>query len=94
MTKKQEQLLNNYKRATLTELYQCYANPSQAKRNAYVCCRGKCYGMGGFGFKICGYNCTMFSVGWLYPNPETGVIMLHYETYRNTWDFEVPASQL
>lgn len=94
MTKKQQALWEQYKRANKISLASCYGKPSMEKVVAYRRCHIKCYDMDGFRFRICSHNCMVFTVGWLYPHPETGVIMLHYETAHNTWDFEVPADQL
>lgn len=92
MTKKQQGLWEQYKRAYKTNLYQCYANPSVAKRAAYRNIQTKCFLLHGWDIRIPSYNTMMFTMAFLYK--KDGKTMLHYETPNNTWDFEVPADQL
>lgn len=92
MTKKQQALWEQYKRATKRELGECYANPSAAKRQAYNCISMQCSMLNGWGIRIPSYNTMMFTMAFLYK--EDGKTMLHYVTNKNVWDFEVPAGQL
>lgn len=88
----QEQLWEKYKRATNETLDECYAHPSTAKREAHQTIRMKCFFMEGWRIRIPSHNTHMFTMAFLYN--KDGKTMLHYETARNVWDFEVPADQL
>lgn len=92
MTKKQQGLWEQYKRATKSNLHECYARPSEAKVQAFNGIMRWCFLLDGWGIRIPSYNTMMFTMAFLYKN--NGKTMLHYETNRNVWDFEVPADQL
>lgn len=77
-----------YKTAWKTELNECYASWSSYKQKAYDFQRILCYDMNGEGFKILSANTSFFTVAFLFPDPETGVLMLHIATGRNTYEFE------
>lgn len=77
-----------YKTAWKTELRECYSSWSNAKQKAYDYQRRLCYELDGFDFKIISATGWFFSVGFLYHDPETGVLMLHVATGRNTYQFE------
>ena len=78
----------SYNNAHIICLTEAYKNPSISKQRAYAYCIKKMLEMGGYGLRIMGYNTSFFTVGWLYTDPETGVIMLNVETYRNTYTIE------
>ena len=78
----------SYNNSRITCLAQAYKNPSISKQRAYADCIKKMFAMGGYGLRIMGYNTSFFTVGWLYTDPETGVIMLNVETDRNTYTIE------
>lgn len=92
MTKNQKALWEQYKRADKRVLEECYARPSAAKKSAYNDIHMKCFFMEGWRIRIPSYNAFMFTMAFLYN--KDGKTMLHYETNRNVWDFEVPADQL
>jgi len=87
MTKKQNQIVARHSASNLYYLHQCYDNPSWAKECAYERCKNKCAQASGYDFKIIGYNCMMFSVGFYYV--KDGKKMFHYETNHNALDFIV-----
>ena len=78
----------SYNNSRITCLAQAYRNPSISKQRAYNDCLKKMLEMGGYGLRIIGYNSCSFTVGWIYPDSETGEIMLNVETYRNTYQIE------
>ena len=92
MTKKQQALWEQYKRANKRGLHECYYNPSSAKCLAYNAIAALCWELDGWDIRIPSYNTMMFTMAFLYN--KDGKTMLHYETHKNTWDFEVPADQL
>lgn len=92
MTKKQQALWEQYKRATKSDLCECYKCASAAKERAYHEIMVLCFNLDGWGIRIPSYNTMMFTMAFLYK--KDGKTMLHYETNKNVWDFEVPADQL
>lgn len=92
MTKKQQALWEKYKRATKSDLCECYKCASDAKERAYYLIKVLCFDLGGWGIRIPSHNTHTFSMAFLYN--KDGKTMLHYETRYNVWDFEVPADQL
>lgn len=77
-----------YKTAWKTELRECYASWSYEKQKAYDYQRRLCYDSDGYDFRILSATGWFFSVGYLFPDRNTGVIMLHVATGRNTYEFE------
>lgn len=63
-----------------TELYHIYGKFSQAKINAFERCKALMQSLGGEGLRILGHNCDTFSVGFEFPNPETGAMCFAYIT--------------
>lgn len=49
-----------------SNLYECYANPSAAKRDAMDYCLRLCRDLNGTDLRIIGYNCMVFSVGFVF----------------------------
>lgn len=89
MTKKNEVLYNNYKRAEITTLSEAYKNPSIYKTRAYEAIIGEMRELGGINPRITSNNCQFFSMAFEYPCPKTGILRLRYYTGRNVYDFEV-----
>ena len=87
-TKRADNFRRSYNNALIIWLSEAYKNPSIYKQRAYADCIKKMIEMGGYRLRIMGYNSCLFTVGWLYTDPETGVIMLNVETYRNTYTIE------
>lgn len=87
-TKRAASFRRSYNNALITGLTQAYKIPSISKQRAYADCIKKMLEMGGYRLRIMGYNSCFFTVGWLYTDPETGVLMLNVETYRDTYTIE------
>ena len=79
---------NNY------DLYDVYASFSREKARAFDYCKDLCRRYGGFCLKIVGANSQTFSVGFEYPDTETGVMMFCWHTAYNTYTAEVDAEAL
>ena len=89
MTKQQTAWYRAYLNSHMTQLYHCYDSFSTAKQNAFIWCLRRCGEMHGSNPRIISYNTFGFSMAWEYMNPETGEIMLHVETPRNTYEFSI-----
>lgn len=82
--------VNQYSRmyfpVTLGDVYKSY---SVAKRNAWEYCQRKCESMNGRRLTVLSANNTFFTAAFEYTHPDTGVLMLHVETYANSYDMEM-----
>ena len=78
----------SYNTSLITSLTETYLKPSISKQRAYADCIKKMFEMDGYGLRIMGYNSHFFTVGWLYTESETGVIMLNVETSYNSYQIE------
>lgn len=88
--KKARSYVNQYDRTyfpvTLEDVYKSY---SVAKRNAWEYCQRKCESMNGRRLTVLSYNSNFFTAAFEYTHPDTGVLMLHVETYANSYDMEM-----
>ena len=87
MYKKDKQILQRYYNSDKYKLRQCYNRYSSDKENAFNACYNeylKDVEMFGYDmvhdFKIIGYNCDMFSCGWVVENDFTCKTYLRYFT--------------
>lgn len=87
--KKARYYVAQYKQAGYRSIYGCYKNPSAAKIAAWGYCNIKCTEMKGHDITVLSYNSQAFTAGWYYTHPDTGVLMLHVETYANSYDMEM-----
>lgn len=71
---------------TLDDVYQ---KCSVAKEKAWSYCMAKCERMNGRYLTILSYNSQTFTAAFEYAHPDTGVRMLHVETYANSYDMEM-----
>lgn len=76
--------VENYNRAYMTDLNECYGRFSNAKANAMEWCKRKMYDMNGHGMKILSYNTFGFTVGWLVGNDK-----LYIETPKNSYEIDL-----
>ena len=67
-TKKAQAYINAYKRSSIFDIYEAYANPSTAKTRADYNCRMMMQSEGGHDYKIISYNCNFFTVAWIAGN--------------------------
>ena len=88
--KKARSYVNQYSRIyiplTLDDVYNSY---SVAKLNAWEYCQRKCDNMNGRRLTVLSHNSNFFTAAFEYTHPDTGVFMLHVETYANSYDMEM-----
>ena len=72
--------INAYDNSTINYLWECYDHYSQYKINAYNRCLDLMNSLNGWGLRILSYNSNVFTVGFLFNDPETGVIRFAYIT--------------
>ena len=85
MTKKQENMLDSYKRMTSEYLYQIYKSCSAAKMEAYDACRRLQNEMKGYAGRV--EKCGSFFFTYAFKYMENGKEYLCYMTGRNTYKF-------
>ena len=88
--KKARSYVNQYSRMyyplTLDDVYNSY---SVAKRHAWEYCQRKCDKMNGRRLTVLSHTSNFFTAAFEYTHPDTGVLMLHVETYANSYDMEM-----
>lgn len=88
--KKARYYVNQYDRIyfplKLDDVYKSY---SVAKMNAWEYCKRMCDKMNGRRLTVLSYNSNFFTAAFEYTHPGTGVLMLHVETYANSYDMEM-----
>lgn len=77
-SKKAAALAQNYWNSYYRTLHDCYARPSYAKEMADFECRQIMVEYGGYDYRICSYNCQMFTAAFRFK--EKGVEYLAYIT--------------
>ena len=88
MTKVAQQKIENYRRATATELWDVYGSFSKGKVNAYKYCKELQEEYNGYDFRICGANSHQFSAGFLYRDGD-GIEHLMYITKSQNHDIRL-----
>lgn len=78
-TKRANEFINAYNRATAIELWEVYGTYSPAKARAEIWCREQMYKESGNGYRILSANSFSFTCGWI--NPEG----LRIETASNSY---------
>ena len=88
--KKARNFINQYENIyyplTLNDVYKSY---SVAKLHAWEYCERKCFKMDGKRLTVLSHNSSVFTAAFEYTHPDTGVRMLHVETYANSYDMEM-----
>lgn len=79
-TKLMRDAYNRYLASSLYTLGDCYGSYSVYKDRAFQRCADLYHRLDGNRFRIIGYNCNTFSVGFEFPDPETGVLSFAYIT--------------
>lgn len=87
--KKARSYVNQYNRTSYRTIYGCYKQPSQYKVAAWGHCLRKYGEMDGHNITVLSFNKSFFTAAWYYMHQDTGVLMLHVETYANSYDMEM-----
>ena len=92
MTKRQEQMLDNYRRATATELHQVYGRYSEKKREAFEECRKLQATYDGWGGRICTASPYKFTYAFKFNNGynQTCLCYITNITKSNMYEFPIP----
>lgn len=89
MNKKQSAIYHAYIRSDKYRLEDCYARYSTAKSHAWDYCVNLMMKFDGWGLKVVSYNGWVFTAGFEYADPETGVISFMYITPSKDEHWEV-----
>lgn len=89
-TKKAQAFIDSYNRTIVSYgyryLWNCYNTFSRAKQHAEDWLLNKMVSDGGFGYTVMSYNTFGFTCGYLYPEKDTGALILRVDTPRNTYE--------
>ena len=83
MTKRQQQIIDNYNKSTSYSLDDVYNNYSVYKARAERQIINEMQAVGGWGYKIIGANSCSFSCAYLRQNKDDGFIEIVYHTAQN-----------
>lgn len=89
MTKHNEGLFSNYKRAYMTDIFDAYTSPSINKCRAFRACEELKNSLNGYAERICSASCHFFTYAFRYHNANDGKEHLFYMTGRNNYDFAI-----
>ena len=88
--KKARSYVNKYERIlTPLSLDDVYKSYSAEKLRVWGCCQRICDRMNGRRLTVLSHNSNFFTAAFEYTHPDTGVLMLHVETYANSYDMEM-----
>lgn len=88
MTKRQQQIVNNYNRSSNYSLDDVYTNYSVYKARAEKDILNEMASENGWGYKILGANSCSFSCAYLRQNKDDGFIEIVYHTAQNKQVFD------
>ena len=99
MTKNEQkrQARNHYEAWKRSEDYALefvYGRYSANKTSAWRYCREKQRELNGYGLKVITHNCMVFTAGFEYSDPETGVAMFYYISPSFDCAIEITADML
>ena len=86
---KARNFITKYNTVPYRTIHDCYSRPSQNKIAAWGHCIMKYREMNGRNLTVLSYNTTNFTAAFEYTHPDTDVLMLHVETYANSYDMEM-----
>ena len=64
MTKRQESIIERYRKSNYDELYKCYGRVSTEKIKAWERCKALCASHDGSGLRVIGHGSWQFSAGF------------------------------
>ena len=78
--------ISAYNRAPALSIFGAYKNPSEAKICAERAVLREMTQRNGWGYKVINHTCQHFTAGYLFTDPETGVITLRVHTAQNAYE--------
>ena len=80
--------ISAYNRAPALSVYGAYKHPSDAKVRAERAILREMTQRNGWGYKVINHTCQHFTAGYLFTDPETGVITLRVHTAQNAYEMD------
>ena len=80
--------ISAYNRAPALSVYDADKHPSDAKVRAERAILREMTQRNGWGYKVINHTCQHFTAGYLFTDPETGVIMLRVRTAQNAYEMD------
>ena len=80
--------ISAYNRAPALSIFGAYKHPSEAKIRAERAVLHEMTKRNGWGYKIINHTCQHFTAGYLFTDPETGVITLSVHTAQNAYEMD------
>lgn len=77
-----------YNRAPALSIFGAYKNPSEAKIRAERAVLREMTQRNGWGYKVINHTCQHFTTGYLFTDPDTGVITLCVHTAQNSYEMD------
>ena len=77
-----------YNRAPALSVYGAYKHPSDAKVRAERAILREMTQRNGWGYKVINHTFQHFTAGYLFTDPETGVITLRVRTAQNAYEID------
>lgn len=75
-----------YNRAPSQKVCDVYKKPSEAKKIAERMILREMVDCRGWGYKVINHTCQRFTAGYLFTDPDTGVITLRVHTAQNAYE--------
>lgn len=86
LTKRQIQMINNYKYARYYSVDECYEKASYEKQRAENIILNEMYKNKGYNYRICGFNSMTFSCAYRYKDKDCMEHLVYHTAY-NKFDF-------
>ena len=80
--------ISAYNRAPALSVYGAYKHPSDAKVRAERAILREMTQRNGWGYKVINHTCQHFTAGYLFTDPDTGVITLCVRTAQNAYEMD------
>lgn len=78
----------SYNRAPALSIFGAYKHPSEEKNRVERAVLREMTQRNGWGYKVINHTCQHFTAGYLFTNPDTGVITLRVHTAQNAYEMD------
>lgn len=78
----------SYNRAPALSIFGAYKHPSEEKIRVERAVLREMTQRNGWGYKVINHTCQHFTAGYLFTNPDTGVITLRVHTAQNAYEMD------
>ena len=78
----------SYNRAPALSIFGAYKHPSEEKIRVERAVLREMTQRNGWGYKIINHTCRHFTAGYLFADPDTGVITLRVHTTQNAYEMD------